>query len=230
MKIDLAELASSEGFHKAMKDVPLPLLISVVVLAVNLICYLFVIPDLEAAVAANEGKISALNGEATSLDGKMAEQRKNLSQLPSYLQDYHQLSKSGAFDPEDRLKANDILNGLKDEQKIFGYSLAIAPQETMTFSAKGKSASWPASLITLQGNANYDRPMFTYVDKSLQVLHGRTLLKGLKFERTFKNPLTETEYDKIKKGEAFSLFSFDADMLWVTYPPETGANGGAKKP
>jgi hypothetical protein len=230
MKIDLAELASSEGFQKAMKDVPLPLLASAAILAVNLIAYLFFIPDLEDGIAAAEAKISTLRSEASSLDGKMGELRGNLSRLPKVVSDYRWYLERGYFEPEDRLKANDILNGLKDERGLYEYSLEIPAQETMSIPTAGKTVTWPASKVTVKALSYYDRPAFGFIQMTTQSLPGRTLLWKLRLERPFKKPLAEADYAKIKKRDVGQYFSLEQTNVWVTYPPEALQPAKGKAP
>jgi len=221
MKIDLKQLAEGGG----AKAISLPMLLSGVVLVANLVFYGLWLPDIEAGTALLQGEQGKLDGEIGGLDGKIAELQRNLSRLGELTASYKDALAKGSFEPENRLKTNELLADVKARhvttpwlEASANYKLTIDPGNAFAFSADGQSHQWFASLVKLDIDMIHDQPYYEFVYDAMNSLPGYALLKRMKVERKGKADFMKDMEKGRKEGKALLPVAGNLDFLWVTYP------------
>lgn len=221
MKIDLKQLAEGGGGKK----LSLPLLLSGVVLLANLAFYGLWLPGIEAETAVLQAEQSKLDSEIGGLEGNIAELQGNLGRLGELTASYKDALAKGAFEPENRLKANEQLADIKARhvtvpwlEATASYKLTIDPGNTFAFSADGQSHQWFASLVKLDIDMIQDQQYYEFAYDAMNSLNGYALLKRMKVERKAKADFMKDLEKTRKEGKGQLPMAGYLDFLWVTYP------------
>ncbi|MBF0168177.1 MAG: hypothetical protein HQL45_11160 [Alphaproteobacteria bacterium] len=236
MKLDLTQLLGEKNAEK-LKGVPLGLIFSGLVLAANLGFWGLMLPDIEAQTEALTSQQNQLNSQISGLDRKIADLKKSIAGLKDLTDAYNREAAKGSFEPENRLKANDILADLKtrhsglDRFDAFSeYRLEIKPGAPYTFAADGKSQTWFASPVTVNIEMLHDRFFYEFAYDALGSLNGVSLLKTMNIERRGRDLQKDLE-GKDKNAKLALPITAELEFLWVTQkvPEDSGTADKAKR-
>ncbi|TAN52093.1 MAG: hypothetical protein EPN26_08330 [Rhodospirillales bacterium] len=234
-KLDLKALLG-EGKGNALKGIPVGLVVSGAVLLANLMFWGLGVPEIEAGAEALLAEQGQLNGQISTVDRKISELKKNIGSLGDLTEAYRAEQQKGTFEPENRLRANDILADVKTRhfplsffEPFSEYHLEIKPGAPYSFPADGKSQTWYASPVNINIEMLDDRSVYEFTADTLKALNGVSLFKSMSLER---RPLLEFRKgieSKDKHPKVALPITAEIEFLWLTQEMPENANASKGK-
>ncbi|MBF0267606.1 MAG: hypothetical protein HQL44_03330 [Alphaproteobacteria bacterium] len=232
MRIDLQEMVESGG----LRALPIGLILSAVVLALNLGFWGLGLPEIEAETERLQAEQGRLGGEVSALDGKIAALRKELSGMREMTDSYKSEMEKGTFEPENRLRANELLADIKARHVALSwlepfseYRLNIEPGGNYAVSAGGKSYNWFASPVHINIEMVHDRHFYQFAYDAMNSLSGVTLLKKMRLERKSRQAFVKDVENRKNDAKLTLPINAELEFMWVTADPPAKQGADDKK-
>lgn len=212
--------ADLKALRKLLAGLPRSTRVSLWVLVVVVAVSAVALPWMMSVLDDQEAQLRRLRAETNLALAEGAQMRRDHDYVVDNQGRYEDALARGLLEPQDRLAAQQILDGVLDDHYLVRLTHELAP---VRLEPAGQGYEAVITPVRLEIGAMLDRDVFTVLRDAEDLLPGAVVVRGFRLMR--QQPVTPTTLDRLRTGSPVAFIGATIDLEWRT---ARSTDGGAR--